>query len=246
MLFNPVMQYTVGTAKSKHGSASLFEIISGLNRTIDLDNIEVKNGTLNLQLAPGKRLDLEQVDMVLESRKLLASTSYAGMQQSINQLALGNAVFTTGNLRAELTNLRYSDKLYADALHIANTDESFTATANGVTLNDLVWNNQEKSVFVYQLGWQQAKLVMRTSPKRNAAKPINALIKLKNVHGKNTLLTIYAANSTIKTQLDDLKLYEVLKKGSGRFKIRWFGSGWTVPGYFGWPPGKKWCVSFCG
>ena len=64
-----------------------------------------------------KRLNLQQVDLVLASKKLLASKSYTGMQQAINELAFRNAVFTTGNLRAELMNLQYSDKLYADALH---------------------------------------------------------------------------------------------------------------------------------
>src|SRR5438270_10560947 len=50
VLLNPEIQYTVSASKKKPGHISLFKILSGLNETIDLAAVEIKNGTLNIEL----------------------------------------------------------------------------------------------------------------------------------------------------------------------------------------------------
>lgn len=219
VLLNPEIRYTVGPAKRKGGRASLFKILSGLNETLNLDAVEIQDGNLNIQFAAGKQLNLQHVDLALASNRLLASTSYTGMQQAIKALALRNAVFSTGNLRAELTNLKYAGRLYADALHVTDTRKTFEAQAKGITLNDLVWNNEAKSVFIDQLAWRQANVVVRTGGRKLAANAGNAIITLKNASGANTALTIYATNAIIRTQLDRLKLDDFLKKETGSITI---------------------------
>lgn len=214
VLLNPEIQYTVGAIKRKGERTSLFKILSGLNETLDLDAVEIQNGNLNINFAAGKRLSLQHVDLALASNRLLASTSYTGMQQAIEALALRSAVFTTDDLRAELRNLKYADRLYADDLRVTDARSTFVAQAKGISLHDLVWNNPEKSVFVDHLGWQQANVVVRTSGRRRTPKATNAQITLKNLSGKNTALLIYAGNTVIKTTLNQVTLGDVMKKGA--------------------------------
>lgn len=213
VLFNPEIQYTIGASRKKQ-SSSLFRILSGLNETVDLAQVEIRNGNLAIQLPGQKKLDLQHVDLVLASNALLASKSYTGMQQAINSLAFRNAVFTTGNLRAELINLHYADRLYADELRINNTDKSIVAQANGISLNDIVWNNDTKSVFVDHLAWQRANVVLHTGSKKEALQKRNAIIELNNLSGRNTALTVYANGNILKTNVDAFSLNQFIKNGA--------------------------------
>ena len=220
LLLNPEIQYSIGATKRKTPKASLFKILSGLNESINLEEVEIRNGNLNIQLPAGKRLNLTHVNLVLASNQLLASQSYTGMQQAINELAFRNAIFTTGNLRAELKNLQYSDRLYADELHVTTTDKSFEARANGVTLNDLIWNNLEKSVFVDHMAWKRGTVIWRTGTAKSGQQPLNAIIEVSNFIGNNTALTIYANDNIINTRIDKLALNNLLKKGADPLSLK--------------------------
>lgn len=206
VLLNPDIQYSIGTARKRPQKTSLFEVLSGLNETISLNQVEIQNGNLNIRLPGNKRLNLQQLNLTLASNRLLASTSYTGMQHAIDALAFRNAVFTTGDLRAELINLQYSDRLHADELRVTNTNKTLTARAKGVTLNDLIWNNAEKSVFVDHLGWQNATVIVKTGTKKAAQKATNAIIQLKDLAGRNTAVAIYANGKILKTKIDKLSL----------------------------------------
>ena len=215
VLYNPEIQFTIGASQNHTQKRSLFKILSGLNETIDLAEVEIRNGNLNIAFPGNKRLNLQQVDLVLASNKLLASKSYTGMQQAINELAFRNAVFTAGNLRAELINLHYTNQLYADVLLITNSDKTMVAQANGITMNDLVWNNENKSVFVDRLGWQQASITLHADGSKKIQKQTNALIELNNLYGKNTAVTIFAGDKIIRTKVDHLRLDDFIKVGGG-------------------------------
>lgn len=219
VLLNPDIQYTLSSARKKRQKTSLFKILSGLSETIDLKEIEIRNGNLNINLAAGKQLNLQQVDLVLASNKLLASTSYTGMQQAIAEMAFRNAVFNTGNLRAELINLHYSDQLHADELRVTNKSQTLSARAKGITLHDLIWNNEEKSVFVDHLGWQQATVIVKTGGKQKAQKGTNAIIQLKNLSGRNTAVTIYAKDKILKTKLDNVSVTDFEKRGASAIML---------------------------
>lgn len=222
ILYNPEIQYSMGTAYKAKQKASLFRILSGLNESINLAEVEIRNGNLTIQLPAGKRLDLQHVNLVLASNKLLASKTYTGMQQAINELAFQNAVFTTGNLRAELINLQYADRLYADALRVTNKSKTFVAQANGISLNDLIWNNEAKSVFVDRLSWENAAITVKSSESRSRKELARGLVELSNVTGNNTAITIYAKDKIIKTNLDKLKLDALVKDETGAFTLNGF------------------------
>jgi hypothetical protein len=214
VLLNPDIAYSIHASTKKKSRSSLFKILSGLNETINLHAVEIQNGNLNIQLPAGKQLNLKHVDLVLASNKLLASTTYTGMQQAIDALAFRSAVFRTSNLRAELINLQYADRLYADELRISNTANTLTARAKGITLDDLIWNNEDKSVFVDGLGWQQASVIVKPGGKGEAKKQMDAVIQLHNLTGRNTTFTIYAKDRILKTTVATLKLDDLEKSGA--------------------------------
>ncbi len=214
LLVNPDITYSINAPRKKKGTSSLFKLLSGLNETIDLDVVEIQNGNLNIQLPGAKRLQLLHVDLVLASNRLLSSKTYTGMQQAIDALAFKNAVFHTANLRAELINLRYSDRLHADELRVTNTGKTMVARATGITLNDLVWNNDDKSVFVDGLGWRQAVVTIRAGGKKAAQKATNAVIQLHNLKSRNTTLTVHAKDKILKTTIGNIALADFEKAGN--------------------------------
>jgi hypothetical protein len=207
-LYTPQIQYTM-RQKTPGTKTALFKIFSGVDEAIRIQQIEVVNGTVQINLPQNTTLNLQQVDLLFSSKALLQSRSFAGMQQAIDQFAFSKAVFETADLYAELSNLRYSNHFIADALYLYNRNKTFETLATGIRLNDLVWDNDTKAVVVDGLGWEQARISVKTGPGRQM--PATGIFEVTNLAGNNTDLRIENGATTIHTHIDRLQVQNFLK-----------------------------------
>lgn len=220
LLVNPTIEYSIAAPVKKYKDASLFKLLSGLNESISLQQIEIKNGNVTISLPRQKKLSLQQVDLLLASNKVLESQSYTGLQQAISKIAFNKAVFTTGNLEAQLNGVRYGRNIIADELLVSNKNKTLQANLKNVSLDDLIWNNVQQSVFIEKLGWQNGTLLLKTGNNKKESGNIKGLLELKNVYGRNTQVTIEAKNTVIHTKLDKLQLAHLSKKGTEALNIK--------------------------
>jgi hypothetical protein len=195
--------------KTPGTKTDLFKVFSGLDEAIRIQQIEVVNGTVQINLPLNTTLNLQQVDLLFSSKALLQSRSYSGMQRAIDQLAFSKAVFTTADLYAELSNLRYNNRFIADALYLHNRNKTFEATATGIRLNNLVWDNDANSVVAEGLGWEQARVVVKLEADKTIAS--TGIFEVSNLSGNNTALRIETGATTLHTHIDQLRIQNFLK-----------------------------------
>ena len=221
-LIGPSINYQIVAGKKKAKKTSLFQVLSELNDDVHLQQFEIVNGNLNIQMPSGARLNLQSVDLLLASKALLQSRSYTGIQQAIDELSFSKAVFHTADMTAELHNLRFTDQLVADRLLVSARNKSFTARASNIVLNDLVWNNEAKTIYVDGLRWQQGTLDMQTAIKGKKGKGGAGKLELKNLLGRNTSVTVNGKNQKITTLLQSLRITELRKTGAKDIAVSGF------------------------
>jgi hypothetical protein len=213
-LYGPTIHYQIVPGKKKAKKTSLFQVLSQLNQDVHLQQFEIVNGNLNIRMPSGAQLNLQSVDLLLASKALLQSKSYTGIQQAIDELSFSKAVFNTAELTAELHNLRFTDQLVADQLIVAAKNKAFTARVKNIVLNDMVWNNEDKTIYVDGLRWQQGTVAIQTGISGKKRKSAAGRLELKNLLGRNTSVTVNGPKQKITTLLQSLRIAELRKTGA--------------------------------
>ena len=220
-LYGPSIQYVVSAPKKKAKKTSIFQVLSELNDNVHLQQFEIVNGNMNIQMPSGARLNLQQLDLLLASKALLQSKTYTGIQQAIDELSFSKAVFHTAEMTAELSNLRFTDQLLADQLVVAAKNKSFSARVQDIRLNDLMWNNEDKTIAVDGLRWQQGTLTIQSGNTAKKRKAGSGRLELKDLLGRNTRIYVKGKND-ITTLVQTIKIDALEKKGSGAITISGF------------------------
>src|SRR5205085_1508736 len=80
-LYRPVISYTVASK-----GRSIFHTLSDVERIIELQNLDLSNGQINVHLKDGAELKLENADISLLSHNLLHSDRTSEIQRSVKHL----------------------------------------------------------------------------------------------------------------------------------------------------------------
>lgn len=186
-LFRPVINYNVASNK-KNQSQDVFQVLSGIGNILQLNNLDITDGQLNLFFGKNTHLRLEGATMSVSGKKLVGSRKLAGIQQSINELQFKKGLFKSGDLSANLENVKFNranNGLQASALHVK--DKSVSVNATGITINTMIVDDQYQLTTINGIHWQQAEVNIA----RLATAPDGSTnnLRLSGISGSNTKFT---------------------------------------------------------
>src|SRR6185436_11921676 len=107
-LYNPVIDYTP-KSKSKN-KQDIFEALEEVGDLIQLNQLDVSNGFINIHFRGGGRMQLQNASMSLLGKDLVQSKGTASIQQSITSLKFKKGSYRAGNLVALMENVDFTGK----------------------------------------------------------------------------------------------------------------------------------------
>jgi len=214
-LLNPKINLTTAGRSFRRKKTNLFESLHSLDDFITLKRLNIVNGDLSMKLGLTTQLNLQKVNLSLNSHDFLLSENNAGLRQAVQKLSFSNGVIKLKNITAQIQNARYtgSELLHADRLSVQSTDGSTKASFQGITIDDLLLDDHAEKVVLDGLHWQKADIFLRPGVKPTDQKG-SANMQLRNLSGAHTTFRLQKNKAFIQTYLETIRLHSFSRGGS--------------------------------
>lgn len=229
ILHEPVLNYTRVRKNEQNksdttGKKTIYEVFEILDTLLNLQQIQVINGTLNFQLNPNTRILLQQVNGIVNTNELLQATSSRYIEQSVDGLSFSKGTITAGKLHGQLSNVKFdgnSRSLVVGKLALTHPDQSLNVTASRVLLNGVLFNDSTKHLQVNRIAWHQAKVKVHLETKKQTDDSAAATpeIILNNINGANTQLELITPKETISTFIYKVSAKTIARSSSRQLRL---------------------------
>lgn len=221
IMFNPDISYSVRNKHiSKSGKQSIFQSLSSINEYMDLEQLDILNGKIDLVLKNNLRIKLDNATASIKSHSLLESRKMAGIKSSLTELKFGKGVIHTGKIDIELQNIIYagqSGQFGGSRIYLRNKEKNMLVDLQNVKVKKLLVDESSGNVYAEGVRWQKGdiKLSALGGKKEND----EASIELKDVKGSTTTFNGIIAGKSISTKLKSVSFNELEKKAGTKLTI---------------------------
>lgn len=219
-LYQPVINYTVRQNKtSKKRKQDVFETLAGIGDVVRLNNLDISNGTININFGRGTRLKLENATMSLLSQNLVRSNRIRNLQGSVSHLAFKRGELKIGNLTAQLENVIFAGntgQLKAGSVSVTGNKNNVDILVKNVVTDAMQIDNRTFITEINGVRWEQADVKITGSQK---AKDVATDFIIRNISGKNTKLSITSEVQQLNALLETVSAEEFVPQKSGSPRI---------------------------
>lgn len=221
VFYKPVIHYTV-IKKTPGKAKSIFETLSDLGSVMNLTNLSIKDGAINLNLGKGATLNLQNTNLALLPDELTASKKIKNIQHSVQQLIFSKGSFEKGATHFLLNNVRLADnKSGLRASSLSLRDRGVNAVANSIGIKTILLDSTNQNISMEGLSWANAKVNIVTGKREKKTQkdaPKTGLL-LKHIKGGNTAININQGNKKIAAFFTTIAVDEVARKTKGAPEI---------------------------
>lgn len=187
-LYRPVITYNVG--RNRRNPQDVFQVLKDIGDILQLNNLNIRDGQVNLYLGNNSTLKLEGATMSVAAKQLTGSRKLLAIQRSVNELNFKKGTFKTPALSASMENVQFKgteNKLTAGSIHLDDKDR-LQLDANNVSINSMILpDGKQQNTFIKGIEWQQATVHLNSLP-APAGKAGGSLL-IEGIRGTNTDLT---------------------------------------------------------
>lgn len=217
-MYQPHISYTASAEKKQ----SIFQSLGALNEYMDLDQLDITDGEIDLHLRNQLQVQLNHADLSIQSNSLLTSTRLSGIRNSLTSLLFTSGTIRAGDLQIDLSGIRYngnSGQLHAASAGISDAGKHMDILIRDATIQQLVVDEQSGNIDATGISWENGNLMItsRTTPGNRAHLP---QVHLKNILGRQTRIHTTLNGLELKTNLEQVGLDELYLAGSQAPVIR--------------------------
>ena len=217
-LYRPVINYTV--VQKKNNPRDVFQILAGIGHFMQLENLDITDGQVNLFFANNIQLHLQNADISVLGRRLVDSKKLHNIQNAVTSLHFKKGVFKIRQLTADLSDVRFSgypdNHLQAGTMKIRNPDE-IDIIARQASIRSMLINDDIQQSAINGVSWKEAEINLHTFPQRT--KSSSAVFQLKDIHGENTKINIRDSSRHLTAWLQALKADELTTSSGNKIRI---------------------------
>lgn len=218
-MISPVINFKSKTIANSNKKLNLYTVLDNIDSLVELNKITITNGKVDIQLKAGISFNVQNMDLGIQSNKLLGSTNKAGLRSAVEHLSFSNGILRLKNLTAYLqnTSLTGDNQVYSDKMIVSSKNNSIAGTINNVHINNLFFDSE--TIELDGLHWESALLDVRSLPgdKKNKNN-----IHFKNISGKNSKLTFSNGPITISTSIEKLAIASLVKNEKNALQMDGF------------------------
>lgn len=213
-LVNPVIQYTIQPQK-KYNNNSIYETLAGLGKQMQLQQLHIKNGQIEIALPDKSTLHLYGANFSILGEKLVQSTRIADIQQALQTVHFSKGLYKNGNTTVQLRGIRFSgtdNQLLAD--NVVYHDKNGThITAEDVSIDAFSFDEKMNNIVIHQLSWSKANAgIINNVTQHHQAVNRFMVTQLK---GKQTRLNITSPGSQLSVYLENISCNSIGNTGAG-------------------------------
>ncbi len=221
ILSNANISYTINPKQhNKSGSRNIFESLSTVNEYMDLQQLDIVNGTIDLKLKNNLRIKLDHATASIKSHSLLASRKLAGINNSLTQLNFKKGVIHSGEMDIELQDLLYSGlsgQLGAGKIHFRNKEKSMAVDLQQAQVKKLMIDESSGYIYAEGVRWKKGDVKINAGGAKK--KNNESTIKLIDVKGTTTSFNGMVDGKSISTQFNSVSFNELEKKADTKLTI---------------------------
>ncbi len=229
VLIDPVINYSRRITTKAGKKLDLFDALLNLDSMVSLENVAIKNGQVNMQFGAATSFSVQNIDLKIQSDKLLNSINKEGLRNAVEQLSFSKGILRTKDLTAELKNARLTGEnlVYADQVILSGLQNKIKASINNVYLDNVQLDDDAEEITVDGLRWENANVFIKAMPSGNRKSNNNETnFIIKNFSGNNTQLKIAEGSTIISSFITSLTATSLFKKGNDPIRI----NGFTMAG----------------
>jgi hypothetical protein len=184
-LIRPVINYNIGKSKSR-SSRDVFQALAGIGKIMQLDNLDIINGQVNLTINKNVNLQLQDATMTVSAKQLVDARRIRSIQRSVSNLNFTKGVLTMGDITARLENVRYNGDNNGFTTKSISVDKknAYSIKTGKASVNSMVADDKFNQVIINGVNWQNADINFSSFPKQGAA--ATGSFVFKDIHGTNT------------------------------------------------------------
>lgn len=197
-LYRPVIDYKIADNKN---TQDIFQTLAGIGNFMQLENLNINDGQINLIFKNNARLQLENANMSVLGRQLVGSRKLQNIQRSVTELFFKKGSFQMGEITATLTDVNFTggdqnNRLQAGNIHVKNKN-MLDINAASVAINSVIINDDIQQTTISGISWDRATITLGSFP--GQTKSSVPVFSLKKIKGSNT--NIVANEGTKKLSL---------------------------------------------
>lgn len=207
VLISPDIDYT--PTPNPRRRQNLFQSLGAVNEYMDLDQLFIENGRIDLKLKKGFRVRLENASLSVKSQSLLRSTRLSAIRNSLNAVSFDKGIIETGKTTLELRHLRYTgetEKFAAGSIRVFDHHNHFDAALEDITVDQMIVDETTGDVFADGINWQKAGIRLHPPDTSRVDAARVPIIELRNIYGQNTDLEGTWKGVTFSTSLDEIRM----------------------------------------
>ncbi len=221
IMLNPHINFTATASKTqKQGRQNIFQSLGTINEFMDLQQLDIVDGTIDLKLKNNLRVQLEKATVSVKSQSLLESKKFAGIKNSLTQLKFEEGIIHAGKMDIEMHNIRYlgqSGEFGASNINLRNKEKNMAASLQDVTIKKMLVDEITGDVYAEGVSWQKADVKMNGAG--NKKKGGGSTILLKDVQGSNTSISGIFNGKAMSTKLNRVSFTELEKQADGKLNL---------------------------
>ncbi|HET6995577.1 MAG TPA: hypothetical protein VFI06_11380, partial [Chitinophagaceae bacterium] len=215
-LYRPIINYSV----LKKQKQDIFQTLAGIGKIIQLENLDMTHGQINVHFKGGTQLKLENADMSLLSGQLLKSRRAQGLQRSVRQLRFEKGSLKTKDISMDMQNVNFfgeTGKLVAGSVKVTSKEKHLLINARNVAINRMMIDDNSNLSEIDGVKWEQAEIKVAGLPpnKGNTGKKI----MITNIAGNNTKLSISSNGQELGAFLETVSADKFSLKVPGKPQI---------------------------
>jgi len=185
-LYRPVIDYTIADNK-RYKAQDIFQTLAGIGNFMQLENLDINDGQINLIFKNNARLQLENANMSVLGKQLVGSRKLQNIQRSVTKLFFKKGSFQTGDITANLTDVNFTggeqNQLQAGNIHVKNKNV-LDINAGSVAINSVIINDDIQQTVVNGISWDRATIMLASFP--GLTRSSVPVFNLKKIKGGNT------------------------------------------------------------
>jgi len=220
VLYKPVISYDLSHGRNDK-PGDVFKALQEVNKLLQLHNLNIINGQLNLNFRNNAKLQLDDVTSFVTAQELMKSRSLTGIQRSVNMLIFQKGTFTMDGLEAELNDMALTssgNQLKAASISIRKKDR-LAMQAKNISILSMLVDEKQKQLLLEGVQWDGASVDITTKASSSNQQPGDLVIQ--NISGSKTTLNIHSS-------LNDVSLY--LQSVSAK-EFSTAGKKWQLDGF---------------
>ncbi len=208
IMYNPYINFTASNTMKKKGGSNVFQSLGVLNEYMDLQQLDIVNGNIDLKLKNKLRVQLDGATISVKSHALLESRKMASIKNALLLLRFNKGIIHAGNFDLEINDIDYKGGSGAfDAGNIQVIQNKKRTILEKVHVQKLLVDEMSGGLFAEGLVWQKANI--RTDAFGGGQG--GSSIVLKSVHGFNTIINGPINGKIFSASLDEISFTELIK-----------------------------------